>query len=58
MELENKIVSLKEHYESEIKDLENQVFKKSFTIERFKDDAHLFKFYTGLEDYTVFRCIF
>lgn len=44
VELENKIVPLKEHYESEIKDLEYQVFKKSFTIERFKDDAHLFKF--------------
>lgn len=58
VELESKLVSLKERYESQIKDLENQVFKKSSTIESFKDDAHLLKSYTGLGDYAVFRSIF
>ncbi|KXJ27604.1 hypothetical protein AC249_AIPGENE7624 [Exaiptasia diaphana] len=58
VELERELVSLKESYEIQVKNLENQVFKKSFTIERFKDDANMLKFYTGLEDYTIFKSIF
>ena len=31
---------------------------KSFLVQNFKDDDRMFKFYTGLPDYTTFNILF
>ena len=32
--------------------------EKSFSVDRFKDDDKLFRFYTGLQDYKAFQILF
>ena len=32
--------------------------EKSFSVDRFKDDDKLFRFYTGLQDYKTFQILF
>ena len=56
--LQYELAASKKRYEDQIKRLENELLNKSFSIERFKNDSHLFKFYTWLEDYKVFKSIF
>lgn len=47
---------------NDIKVLKEQIHKvqieKSFSVDRFKDDDKLFRFYTGLQDYKTFQILF
>ena len=47
---------------NDIKVLKEQLHKvqieKSFSVDRFKDDDKLFRFYTGLQDYKTFQILF
>ena len=58
----NKLKSENACQKNDIKLLKEQIHKeqieKSFSVDRFKDDDKLFRFYTGLEDYKTFKILF
>ena len=63
--LNNKLNDLKKYHESQVKELEDKInnlnidnLKKSFNVERFKEDEKLFDFYAGIPDYETFKAIF
>ncbi len=59
LELENENLKLTNDIASEkIVILEQNVREKQFCVENFKSNSKLFRFYTGIPDYTTFQIIF
>ena len=58
----NKVKSENACQKNDIKLLKEQIHNKqierSFSVDRFKDDDKLFRFYSGLENYNTFKILF
>ena len=59
MEIENEsLKSANDKASEQIVILEHRINEKEFFVENFKDNSQLFRFYTGIPDYTTFKITF
>ena len=59
LEIENKsLKSANDKASEQIVFLEHKINEKEFCVENFKNNSKLFRFYTGIPDYTTFEIVF